>query len=103
MQLAEAGATTQAISDAAASAGLFYPPDPASLRFSTIGGNIAECAGGPRAVKYGVTYDCTPDVEKAVYHGSRTWALTIIPLHGNDNLPVAKVAEIKAGLGHLHG
>ena len=53
--------------------------------------------------RYGVTYDCTPDVEKAAYHGSRTWALTIIPLHGNDNLPAAKVEEIKAGLGHLHG
>lgn len=35
--------------------GLFYPPDPASLDSCTIGGNIAECAGGPRAVKYGVT------------------------------------------------
>ncbi|MBI5236021.1 MAG: FAD-binding protein [Deltaproteobacteria bacterium] len=37
--------------------GLFYPPDPTSLNFSTIGGNIAENAGGPRAVKYGVTRD----------------------------------------------
>ncbi len=37
--------------------GLFYPPDPASLKSSTIGGNVAECAGGPRAVKYGVTKD----------------------------------------------
>lgn len=37
--------------------GLFYPPDPASLKFSTIGGNAATCAGGPRAVKYGVTKD----------------------------------------------
>ena len=37
--------------------GLFYPPDPASLNVSTIGGNVAECAGGPRAVKYGVTRD----------------------------------------------
>jgi glycolate oxidase len=35
--------------------GYFYPPDPASLKFSTIGGNIAENAGGPRAYKYGVT------------------------------------------------
>ncbi len=35
--------------------GLFYPPDPASLSTSTIGGNVAECAGGPRAFKYGVT------------------------------------------------
>jgi glycolate oxidase len=35
--------------------GLFYPPDPASLKQSSIGGNVAECAGGPRAVKYGTT------------------------------------------------
>lgn len=37
--------------------GLFYPPDPASSATCTIGGNIGECAGGPRAVKYGVTRD----------------------------------------------
>ena len=35
--------------------GLFYPPDPASLSQSVIGGNVAECAGGPRAFKYGTT------------------------------------------------
>jgi len=43
------------LQDAVERAGLFYPPDPASLRQSTIGGNVAECAGGPRAFKYGVT------------------------------------------------
>jgi len=37
--------------------GLFYPPDPASIHVSTIGGNVAHCAGGLRAVKYGVTRD----------------------------------------------
>lgn len=37
--------------------GLFYPPDPSSASVCTIGGNIGECAGGPRAVKYGVTRD----------------------------------------------
>jgi glycolate oxidase len=37
--------------------GLFYPPDPASSVFCTLGGNMAECAGGPSAVKYGVTRD----------------------------------------------
>ena len=37
--------------------GLFYPPDPASHLFCTMGGNVAECAGGLRAVKYGVTKD----------------------------------------------
>ncbi len=36
---------------------LMYPPDPASLKFCTLGGNAAECAGGPSAVKYGVTRD----------------------------------------------
>ncbi|MFP4477428.1 MAG: FAD-binding oxidoreductase [Desulfatibacillaceae bacterium] len=37
--------------------GLFYPPDPSSADYCTLGGNVAECAGGPRAVKYGVTRD----------------------------------------------
>lgn len=37
--------------------GLFYPPDPASYEFSTLGGNAATCAGGPRGLKYGVTKD----------------------------------------------
>ena len=39
--------------------GLFYPPDPASLGFCSMGGNVAENAGGPRAFKYGVTRDWT--------------------------------------------
>ena len=43
------------LQDAVEALGLFYPPDPASLRQSTIGGNVAECAGGPRAFKYGTT------------------------------------------------
>jgi glycolate oxidase len=43
------------LQDAVERVGLFYPPDPASLRRSSIGGNVAECAGGPRAFKYGVT------------------------------------------------
>lgn len=53
----EPGVVTGDLQDAVERLGLFYPPDPASLRFSTIGGNVAECAGGPRAVKYGVTKD----------------------------------------------
>src|SRR4029077_16022875 len=43
------------LQDAVEAVGLFYPPDPASLRQSVVGGNVAECAGGPRAFKYGVT------------------------------------------------
>ncbi|NTU48784.1 MAG: FAD-binding protein, partial [Syntrophobacteraceae bacterium] len=53
----EPGVVTGEFQKALAPHDLFYPPDPASLAFSTIGGNIAMCAGGPRAVKYGVTRD----------------------------------------------
>ena len=50
--------------------GLFYPPDPASVAFSTIGGNVSTNAGGMRAVKYGVTRDYVLGVE-AVLPGGR--------------------------------
>jgi len=52
---AQTGATTQALGDAAAAHGLFYPPDPGSHTVSTIGGNVATCAGGLHGLKYGVT------------------------------------------------
>jgi glycolate oxidase len=58
--------------------GLFYPPDPASKGFSTLGGNIAECAGGPRCVKYGVTRDYVLGLEvvtptgEIIHTGGRT-------------------------------
>ncbi|PLX86990.1 MAG: glycolate oxidase subunit GlcD, partial [Desulfuromonas sp.] len=53
----EPGVVTEQFQKAVEKLGLFYPPDPASLKFSTLGGNVAECAGGPRCVKYGVTKD----------------------------------------------
>jgi glycolate oxidase len=53
----EPGVITAHFQEAVEDVGLFYPPDPASLNISTIGGNVAECAGGLRAVKYGVTRD----------------------------------------------
>jgi glycolate oxidase len=53
----EAGLTTADIDPIAAQANLFYPPDPGSVGFSTIGGNVAENAGGLRGLKYGVTKD----------------------------------------------
>lgn len=58
--------------------GLYYPPDPASVRFSTLGGNAATCAGGMRAVKYGVTRDYVLGIEavlpggEMIHTGSRT-------------------------------
>jgi glycolate oxidase len=53
----EPGVVTEQFQQAVEKVGLFYPPDPASLKFSSLGGNVAECAGGPRCVKYGVTKD----------------------------------------------
>ena len=49
--------------------GLFYPPDPASHTFSSIGGNIAENSGGMRAVKYGVTRDYVRGLEVVLPSG----------------------------------
>lgn len=53
----EPGVITGQLQSEVEKLGLFYPPDPASLAVSTMGGNVAECAGGPRGVKYGVTRD----------------------------------------------
>lgn len=53
----EAGIITADLQAAVEKIGLFYPPDPSSIRHSTIGGNIACNAGGPRCLKYGVTGD----------------------------------------------
>jgi glycolate oxidase len=52
---AEAGTVTGVIASAAVAQGLYYPPDPSSLNFCTIGGNVAHNAGGLHALKYGVT------------------------------------------------
>jgi len=55
LAVVEPNVITGDLQDAVERVGLFYPPDPASLRESAIGGNVAECAGGPRAFKYGTT------------------------------------------------
>jgi glycolate oxidase len=57
MARVEPGVVTAHLQEEVENRGLFYPPDPASLDVSTMGGNVAECAGGPRALKYGVTRD----------------------------------------------
>ncbi|MGD9144273.1 MAG: FAD-linked oxidase C-terminal domain-containing protein [Anaerolineae bacterium] len=54
---AQAGVITQHLADTVAKKGLFYPPDPSSIKQSTLGGNAACNAGGPRCLKYGVTSD----------------------------------------------
>ena len=76
--IVEPGVVTAQFAAAVASKGLFYPPDPGSQAVSTIGGNIAENAGGLRGLKYGVTKDYVMGLEfydhtgELVKSGSRT-------------------------------
>jgi glycolate oxidase len=65
----EPGVVTEQFQMEVEKLGLFYPPDPASLKFSTLGGNVAENAGGPRCVKYGVTRDFVMGLEVVVPTG----------------------------------
>ena len=82
----EPGVVTGTLKEEAARRGLFYPPDPASFRFSTIGGNIAECAGGMCAVKYGVTRDYVLGLEAVLGTGEmiRTGVATMKGVVGYD-------------------
>lgn len=67
--IVEAGVITAELQNAAKQLGLFYPPDPASRQESTIGGNIATNAGGPRCLKYGVTRDYVLGLEVVLSSG----------------------------------
>ncbi len=69
----QAGVITQVLQEAVAAKGLYYPPDPSSRGSCTIGGNIAENAGGPRAVKYGVTRDFVLNLEVVLPDGEVIW------------------------------
>jgi len=69
MVTVQPGVITGDIHRAVEAEGLFYPPDPASLDSCSIGGNIAEGAGGPRAVKYGVTKDYVCGLEAVLPSG----------------------------------
>lgn len=60
---AQAGVVTLAVTEKARPFGLIYPPDPASFRTSTIGGNLGENAGGPLCFKYGVSGDYVKALE----------------------------------------
>jgi glycolate oxidase len=71
--LVEPGVTTLQIADAAAAAGLFYPPDPGSMKISTIGGNVAENSGGLRGLKYGVTRNYVMGLEVVLPDGEIMW------------------------------
>lgn len=82
----EPGVVTGDLQREVESRGLFYPPDPASHQFSTMGGNVAECAGGLRAVKYGVTRDYVLGLEVVLPTGEiiNTGARTMKSVAGYD-------------------
>jgi len=71
LAVVEPGVITGTLQRAVEAEGLFYPPDPASLDSCTLGGNVAENAGGPRAYRYGVTRDYVLGLEVALMGGDR--------------------------------
>lgn len=65
----EPGVINQELQDYLIPHGYYYPPDPASMKACTIGGNIGECSGGPRCLKYGVTRDYVLGMEMVLGTG----------------------------------
>src|SRR5215469_4425750 len=65
----ESGVVTQKVAELTDAAGLLYPPDPGSMKISTIGGNVAENSGGLRGLKYGVTRDYVMGLEVVLANG----------------------------------
>ena len=71
--IVEPGVVTQTLQEAVLEKSLFYPPDPSSRGSCFIGGNVAENAGGARAVKYGVTKDYVLNLEVVLPNGEIIW------------------------------
>jgi len=86
LAVVEPGVITGELQRVVEARGLFYPPDPASHAVCTIGGNVAECAGGLRAVKYGVTKDYVLGLEVVLPTGEiiKTGARTAKSVAGYD-------------------
>ena len=71
--IVEPAVINQVFQEMVAEKGLFYPPDPASKGSCFLGGNVAEGAGGPKAVKYGVTKDYVLNLEVVLPTGEIIW------------------------------
>ncbi len=100
LAVVEPGVVTGELQRAVEARGLFYPPDPASHKFCTIGGNVAECAGGLRAVKYGVTKDYVLGLEVVLPTGEiiNTGARTVKSVAGYDLTKLIVGSEGTLGL-----
>lgn len=86
LAVVEPNVITGDLQDAVERVDLFYPPDPSSLKQSVIGGNVAECAGGPRAFKYGTTKRYVLGLEAVLPTGQiiRTGSKTVKSVVGYD-------------------
>lgn len=71
--LVEPGVITETITQTVSKEGLLYPPDPGSMKISTIGGNVANNSGGLRGLKYGVTRDYVMGLEAVLPNGETIW------------------------------
>jgi D-lactate dehydrogenase len=103
----EPGVTNQAVQDAAAQHGFFWPPDPTSAAYCTVGGNLAVNAAGPHAVKYGSTRENTlglravtgtgDDIHAGVYttKGAVGYDLTRLLIGSEGTLGVITEATLK--------
>ena len=96
----EPGVITATLHQAVEKVGLFYPPDPQSMFISTIGGNVAENAGGPRGVKYGVTRDYMLGLEVVIPSGEvlRLGGKTIKNVSGYDLIRLFTGSEGTLGI-----
>lgn len=84
--IVEPGVITEEFKNEVAKHGLFYPPDPASMAMCTLGGNVAENAGGPHCLKYGVTHNYVLGLEVVLANGDiiNTGSQTIKNVTGYD-------------------
>lgn len=85
----EPGVVTQALQEEVERLGLFYPPDPSSRGSCTLGGNIAENAGGPRAAKYGTTGRYVSGLRVVVPGGAGLPCGAVLALGGKNRKDVA--------------
>jgi glycolate oxidase len=108
LAIVEPGVTTAALAQAAAAKSLLYPPDPGSRTVSTVGGNVATCAGGLRGLKYGVTRNYVLGLEvvlptgEIIRTGGRLWkdvaGYDITRLLTGSEGTLAVITEVTVGL-----
>src|SRR5207237_2517301 len=97
--IVEPGVPNLAVTAAAREAGLFFAPDPASQRISTIGGNVGTNAGGPHALRYGAMVNHVLGIEMVLANGEiARFGGTAADLPGYDCVPLIVGSEGTLGI-----